>query len=80
MSIEEIVKVTRNYQVTIPSSIRRLIGLREGDRVRVVYDSIENVIKIIPLRRKRTTIRLGRRISVEELEEAVEEYLDEATR
>jgi len=27
----ERVKVTRNYQVTIPASIRNRLGIREGD-------------------------------------------------
>ena len=43
------------------------------------FDEREGVIKIAPVRRKRLTIRLGRRITVEELEEGVEEFLKEAT-
>nr|WP_231656794.1 AbrB/MazE/SpoVT family DNA-binding domain-containing protein [Pyrodictium delaneyi] len=73
------VKVTRNYQVTIPATVRAKANIREGDLVEVLYDEEEGVIKIIPVRRKRLTIRLGRRITVEEIEEAVEELLDEAT-
>ncbi len=76
----EVVKVTRNYQVTIPVSVRIKAGIKEGDRVRIEYDEVEGVIKIKLLKRKRTTIRLGRRISVEEIEEAVEGALDEITR
>jgi hypothetical protein len=45
----------------------------------VVYDESEGVIKIRPLSRRRLTIRLGRRITVEEIEEAVNELLEEAT-
>ncbi|ABM81187.1 AbrB/MazE/SpoVT family DNA-binding domain-containing protein [Hyperthermus butylicus] len=75
----EIVKVTRNYQVTIPATVRAKANIREGDLVEVLYDEDEGVIKIIPVRRKRLTIRLGRRITVEEIEEAIEEALDEAT-
>ncbi|MEL9941166.1 MAG: AbrB/MazE/SpoVT family DNA-binding domain-containing protein [Ignisphaera sp.] len=77
--MEEIVKVTRNYQVTIPASIREKVEIREGDLVKIVYDEKENVIKITPLKRKRLTIRAGRRISVEEIEEAIEEIMFEAT-
>ena len=77
--LEEVVKVTRNYQVTIPASIRAKLGIREGDVVKIVYDERDNVIKIAPFKRKRATIKLGRRISVEEMEEAVGELLDEAT-
>ena len=75
----EIVKVTRNYQVTIPATVRAKANIREGDLVEVLYDEEEGAIKIIPVRRKRLTIRLGRRITVEEIEEAIEEALDEAT-
>ncbi len=75
----EIVKVTRNYQVTIPTSIRTRVGIREGDLVEIVYDEREGVIKIIPLKRRRTTIRIGRKISVEEIESAIEGMLSEAT-
>ncbi|BES81054.1 AbrB/MazE/SpoVT family DNA-binding domain-containing protein [Pyrodictium abyssi] len=75
----EVVKVTRNYQVTIPAAVRAKANIREGDLVEVLYDEDEGVIKIIPIRRKRLTIRLGRRITVEEIEEAIEELLDEAT-
>jgi len=75
----EVVKVTRNYQVTIPAAVRTKANIREGDLVEVLYDEDEGVIKIIPVRRKRLTIRLGRRITVEEIEEAIEELLDEAT-
>lgn len=45
----------------------------------VSYDEREEVVKIAPVRRKCLTIRLGRSISVEEMEKAVEEALDEAT-
>ena len=77
--MEEIVKVTRNYQITIPASIRAKVGINEGDIVKVVYDEKEGVIKIIPLKRRRTTIKIGRKISVEEIEKTIEEILNEAT-
>ncbi len=77
--MREIVKVTRNYQVTIPATVRAKAGIREGDLVEVWFDEEEGVIKMAPVKRRRLTIRLGRRISVEEIEEAVEEFLEEAT-
>ncbi len=77
--MRRVVKVTRNYQVTIPAGVRERAGIREGDLVEVSYDEKEGVVKIAPVRRKRLTIRLGRSISVEEMERAVEEALDEAT-
>ena len=76
--MEQIVKVTRNFQVTIPAVIRDKIGLKEGDIVKVIYDKREGVIKIVPIKRKRTTIKLGKSISVEEIEEAIEGMMSEA--
>ena len=76
----EVVKVTRNYQVTIPAAVRAKAGIREGDLVKVVYDESENVIKITLVRRRgRLTLRAGRKITVEEMEKAVEEIPVEAT-
>ena len=46
MPIEEIVKVARHYQVTIPVKIRDKLNIREGDLVRVIYDENEGVIKL----------------------------------
>ncbi|MEM0092315.1 MAG: AbrB/MazE/SpoVT family DNA-binding domain-containing protein [Saccharolobus sp.] len=46
MAIEEVVKVSRNYQVTIPSKIRQKFQIKEGDLVKVVYDEKEGVVKI----------------------------------
>jgi AbrB family looped-hinge helix DNA binding protein len=76
--MEQIVKVTRNFQVTIPAVIRDKIGLKEGDIVKVIYDEREGVIKIVPIKRKRTTIKLSKSISVEEIEEAIEGMMSEA--
>ncbi|MGB9759385.1 MAG: AbrB/MazE/SpoVT family DNA-binding domain-containing protein, partial [Thermoproteota archaeon] len=72
------VKVTRNYQITIPSEIRERFKVKEGDFLVVSYDEEENVIKIMPFKKKRLTIKLGRNVTVEEIEKAVEEFLDGA--
>jgi len=76
---EATVKITRNYQMTIPSSVRIKAGVKEGEVVKVVYDEKEEVIKVIPKRKEKLTIKLGRKISVEEIEKAVYGLLDEAT-
>ena len=41
-------------------------------------DYCESAIRITPRRRRRLIIRLGRSISVKEIEDAVEEFLEEA--
>ena len=73
----EIVKATRNHQVTVPTTIRAKAGINVGDIVRVTYDERDGVIKIIPPRRKRTTIRIGRKITIKRIEEAIEKIMDE---
>ncbi len=50
MPIEEVVKVSRNYQITIPAKIRQKFQIQEGELVRIIYDENENVIKIKPLK------------------------------
>ena len=52
MPVEDIVKVSRNFQVTIPARIRQKVKVKEGDLVRVIYDENENVVKIIPISRE----------------------------
>jgi AbrB family looped-hinge helix DNA binding protein len=73
---EKVVKVTRNYQITIPSEIRERFKVKEGDFLIVSYDEEENIIKIMPFKKKRLTIKLGRNVTVEEIEKATEEFLD----
>ncbi|BBG24656.1 MULTISPECIES: AbrB/MazE/SpoVT family DNA-binding domain-containing protein [Sulfuracidifex] len=46
MSVEEIVKVSRNYQVTIPAKVRQKFQIKEGDLVKVIFDDGEGVVKI----------------------------------
>jgi len=61
------VKVTRNYQVTIPVEVREALGIREGDYVE--FELRDGVALLKPVRRKWSTIKLGRALSVEEIEE-----------
>lgn len=77
--MKNLIKVTRNYQITIPADVRRRLNINEGDFIEIVYDESEGVAKIIPVKRKRTTVKLGRKISVEEMEKIIEEVLNEAT-
>ena len=44
--MEKLIKVTRNYQITIPTGIREKIGIKVNDKVLVTYDEKEKVIKI----------------------------------
>ncbi|MCS7105411.1 MAG: AbrB/MazE/SpoVT family DNA-binding domain-containing protein [Thermofilaceae archaeon] len=61
------VKVTRNYQVTIPVEVREALGIREGDYVELELRDGYAVLK--PLKRRWTTVKLGRDLKVEDIEE-----------
>ncbi|MGB9717392.1 MAG: AbrB/MazE/SpoVT family DNA-binding domain-containing protein [Thermoproteota archaeon] len=75
--VEESAKVTRNFQVTIPSRIRELLGIKEGDLVKFVLEN--DKLLLFPVKKRRLTYKAGFKISVEEIEKTVEESLDEAT-
>ncbi|QIW22752.1 AbrB/MazE/SpoVT family DNA-binding domain-containing protein [Saccharolobus solfataricus] len=74
------VKVTRNFQVTIPSEIREKLGIKEGDYVEVTLDESNGAIIIKPYIRKWTTIRLNRKVDQEDIDKAVEEALNDNSR
>ncbi len=65
-----IVKVTRNYQVTIPKAVRESAGIGEGDYLEVSLDG-EGRIVMRKVRRDRKKLRLGRKLTPEEIEKIV---------
>ncbi|MQL56480.1 AbrB/MazE/SpoVT family DNA-binding domain-containing protein [Acidianus ambivalens] len=73
------VKVTRNFQVTIPSEIREKLGIKEGNYVEVTLDESNGAIIIKPYKRKWTTIRLNRKVDQEDIDKAVEEALNDSS-
>lgn len=44
-----VVKVSKNFQVTIPVEIRRKFHINEGEFVKIIYDEKENAVKIMKL-------------------------------
>lgn len=77
--MSERVRVTRNYQVTIPASIRRKAGIKEGDYL-VVYLSEEGRIVMEKVKRKRKTLRSGRKLTMDEIDELIEKGMKESFR
>ncbi len=71
------VKVTRNFQVTIPAPIRAKLGIKEGDYVEVQLDEINGVIIIRPHKKRWSTVKLGKRITTEEIEEVINRVNEE---
>ncbi|MEM2122410.1 MAG: AbrB/MazE/SpoVT family DNA-binding domain-containing protein [Candidatus Bathyarchaeia archaeon] len=71
------VKITRNFQVTIPAQVRNKLGLREGEEVEVRLDQ-EGRILIERLPSGRRTLKAGRRLLPEEIEEIIRKGLAES--
>jgi AbrB family looped-hinge helix DNA binding protein len=66
-------KVNSNYQVTIPKEVREKAKIAKGDSVLVEYDDEEAVVRVKPpVRGKRRTFRLGERLTVKGIEDAIE--------
>ena len=64
------VKVTRGFRVTIPVSIRNQLGIKEGDVLEVYVRGDEIVLRKVIANRPR--IRLDRKLTLEEVERAIE--------
>ena len=72
------VKVTRNYQITIPAEIRRISNIRLGDVLEVRYDEKKKEIIIKKVEEKRKTLKIGRKLTPEKIEELIEKGLKES--
>jgi len=70
------VKVTRNFQVTIPAEIRSALGIREGDLLEVRLEGGRIVIEKVELELPR--IRLGISVTTEEVERLIQEGAEES--
>jgi AbrB family looped-hinge helix DNA binding protein len=71
----ERVKVTRNFQITIPSSIRSKINLKEGDILEIYLNGEEIIIRKAKIERPR--IKLGKKLTLEDIEKAIQRGEDE---
>ncbi|PLJ76994.1 AbrB/MazE/SpoVT family DNA-binding domain-containing protein [Infirmifilum sp. SLHALR2] len=70
------VKVTRNFQVTIPAEIRSALGIREGDLLEVRLEGNKIIIEKVEL--ELPHIRLGMSFTTEEVERLIEEGAEES--
>ncbi|ASJ17490.1 MULTISPECIES: AbrB/MazE/SpoVT family DNA-binding domain-containing protein [Thermococcaceae] len=73
-----ITKVTRNYQITIPAEIRKALGIKMGEYLKVELRGDEIVIKRID--KEWPSIDLGRDFSPEDIEENIRKALSEASK
>ena len=72
-----VTRVTRNFQITIPSEIRKVFDIREGEYLEVGIEDDKIVIK--KLERKRKRISLGKRLTIDEIEREIAEGFKECT-
>ncbi|PSO06035.1 AbrB family transcriptional regulator [Candidatus Marsarchaeota G2 archaeon BE_D] len=73
------VKVTRNFQVTVPAEIRRTLGINQGDWLELDAESDKIIVRKLVEDRVRT-IRLGRKLTIEEIDRLIEEGLRQSAR
>ncbi len=64
-----ITKVTRNYQITIPSDIRKKLGIKVGDVLIIEIEDGKAVIKKSDL--ELPLLPGGKGLKVEDIEEAI---------
>ncbi|KUH31967.1 AbrB family transcriptional regulator [Thermococcus celericrescens] len=64
-----ITKVTRNYQITIPSDVRKKLGIRVGDVLVIEIEDGKAVIKKRDL--ELPLLPGGKGLKVEDIEEAI---------
>ena len=62
--------MTKDYRITIPAAIRERLGIKEGDVLEVYLRGDEIVLKKVSTSRPR--IRLGRELTLEEIENVIE--------
>ncbi len=68
-------KVTRNYQITIPADIRKKMGIKLGNIVEALYDERNDEIIIKKIKEERKTLKTGRKLTPEEIEFLIEESM-----
>jgi len=72
-------KVTRNYQVTIQSDVRSKASVERGDVLQIEYDNSSGTIRLFPLKRgARKVVRLGRKVGVKVIEDAIAQGMGES--
>jgi AbrB family looped-hinge helix DNA binding protein len=78
--IEAKTKVTRNYQITIPSTVREILGVKIGSYVKFVADPTTGRVYLEKTRAERKRIKIGRKLSPAEIDEIIERGLAECMR
>lgn len=67
--------MTRNYQVSIPAEVRRLLNIKLGDVLEVRCDEEKREIILRKVEERRRTLRADRDLTLEEIEELIQRGL-----
>jgi len=65
-----LVKVTRNYQITIPAEFRKRLGIKEGDVLSLEMRGDTIIVRKVVRQRRR--IRLGKKLYPEDIERGID--------
>ncbi|ARD84874.1 VapB-type antitoxin [Ferroplasma acidiphilum] len=76
----EEVKITRNYQTTIPADIRDKLGIKIGDRILVYIDKDRIIMEKPKGDITKISIKLDKNIDAEYVEKVIREAGDEIGR
>ncbi|WP_229569049.1 AbrB/MazE/SpoVT family DNA-binding domain-containing protein [Saccharolobus caldissimus] len=76
----EEVKVTRNYQITIPSTIRAKLNIRVGDKLLVYVENNKIIIEKKSGNITSLNLRLGRKFTDEDINKIIAEAGEEIGR
>ncbi|PSN87088.1 AbrB family transcriptional regulator [Candidatus Marsarchaeota G2 archaeon OSP_D] len=71
------VKVTRNYQITIPAEVRSKLGIKVGDKVLVSLEGDSVVMRKVSGDFTRVRVRLKRKIDANYVERVIREVGEE---
>jgi len=73
-----ITKITRNNQITLPAEIRKALNVKEGDYLEIVIENGKAIIR--KLERERKRIKLGKKLTSEEIDEIIVKGMKECMR
>lgn len=57
VQVVAVARVTAKGQVTIPSKVRSLLGIREGDAV--LFEYVDGEVRLVPVRRRKPSELIG---------------------
>jgi len=66
----KLIKVTRKYQITIPAEIRKQLNIKEGEYLKVELQGNRIILTKANIEWK--TVKLGKKLTIREIEKSIE--------